>query len=219
MVSMLGWVDHLSLPAKITFGGIFALLVLSSVATVAMRLKSPGPTSKELRERVRTWWIIVAMLAIALCWSKTAAISLLAFVSFLALKEFFSMTPTRRADRRVLFWAYLAIPIQYYLAGSAWYGMFIIFIPVMMFIALPTRMWMIGVTEGFLRAASSLHWALMLTVYTLSHAAYLLVMQVSEEPRLMPINAEVDPGPGLLLFLLVLTEMNDLRLLVGQVSR
>ena len=85
------------------------------------------------------------------------------------------MTPTRRSDRRVLFYAYLAIVIQYCVAATGWYGMFIMFIPVLMFVWLPTRMWMIGQTEGFLRAAGTLHWALMVTVFSLSHAAFLLV--------------------------------------------
>ena len=31
----------------------------------------------------------------------------------------------RRADRRILFWAYLAIPIQYYLIARGWYGFFV----------------------------------------------------------------------------------------------
>ena len=53
-----------------------------------------------------------------------------AFISFLALKEYLSLIPTRRADRRALFWLYLAIPLQYYWVYCEWYGMFIIFIPV-----------------------------------------------------------------------------------------
>lgn len=201
---------ELSNEVLVTLGGIFALLLLSSIITVVLHVRRPGKTSIELRQRVRTWWVIVGMLAVAICWSATAAISLLGFVSFLALKEFLSMTPTRRADRRVLFYAYLAVPIQYYLAGSAWYGMFIVFIPVMMFIALPTRMWMIGVTAGFLRAASSLHWALMLTVFTLSHAAFLLVMELSPTSRFEPLSIDGAIGPALLLFLLVMTEANDI---------
>ena len=75
-------------------------------------------------------------------------------------------------------------------------------------------MWMIGQTEGFLRAAGTLHWALMVTVFSLSHAAFLLVMPVGEAARIAPIHpsgvAEQFPGPGLLLFLIVMTELNDI---------
>jgi phosphatidate cytidylyltransferase len=108
----------------------------------------------------------------------------------------------------------LAVIVQYYLAATAWYGMFIMFIPVLMFVWLPTRMWMIGQTDGFLRAAGTLHWALMVTVFSLSHSAFLLVMPVGASPRIAPVFpsqvAQQFPGPGLLVFLILITALNDI---------
>src|SRR5258707_9115234 len=60
---------------------------------------------------------------------------------------------------------------------------------------------LIGEMEGFIRAAGTLHWGLMVTVFSLSHAAYLLALPPSGNP--------VAGGQGLLLYLLVLTELND----------
>ena len=129
------------------------------------------------------------------------------------------MTPTRRADRRVLFYAYLSIVAQYAFAGMTWYGAFIMFIPVVMFVWIPTRMILIGHTEGFLRAAGSLHWALMLTVFSLSHAAYLFVLLPGDSPRVAPVHRIAESnlitghhaiGPGLLVFLVLVTELNDI---------
>ncbi len=205
---------HLAPEVRITIVCIFAALCVSSLASVALARWKPHRDFRELRSRVRTWWIIVGLFTVMLAWSPTAAICFLGLVSYLALKEFLSMTPTRRADRRVLFYAYLSVLVQYYFAATAWYGMFIMFIPVLMFIWLPTRMWMIGQTEGFLRAAGSLHWALMISVFSLSHAAFLLVFPVGSDPRVAPIYpsplAEQHPGPGLLMFLILLTELNDI---------
>jgi len=76
-------------------------------------------------------------------------------VSYLSLKEFFSLIPSRRADRRVMFWAYAAIPVQYAWVAQQWYWMFIIFIPVYLFLLLPTRMILIGETQGFLRSIAT----------------------------------------------------------------
>ena len=95
--------------------------------------------------------------SIAITLNTTTAVVFFGFLSFLALKEFLSLIPTRRADRRVLFWAYLSIPLQYYWVGTAWYGMFIIFIPVYIFLLLPTRSVLIGETRDFLRAAGTVH--------------------------------------------------------------
>jgi phosphatidate cytidylyltransferase len=125
----------------------------------------------------------------------------MSFLSFLALKEYFSITPTRRADRRVLFWAYLTIPLQFYWIWIGWYGMFIIFIPVYVFLFLSVRMVMAGETQGFLKAAGTLNWGIMTTVFSISHLAYLLVLPLSVNPAA--------GGAGLVFFLVVLTQLND----------
>ena len=206
--------DHLSTEVRYTLLSVFAALVVASATTIAMAIRRRDRDYSLLRSRIRTWWMITGLFALALALSPTAAVWLLACVSFLALKEFMSMSPTRRADRRVIAYAYLAIIGQYYFAATGWYGMFIMFIPVVLFVILPTRMIMIGQAEGFLRAAGTLHWGLMITVFAVSHAAFLLVFSPSESPRLpgsFPSEvAAAFPGPGLLLFLILLTELNGI---------
>jgi phosphatidate cytidylyltransferase len=182
--------------------GIITLLVVATLVVVVLKRSRPESDYTELELRVRTWWAIVAIFSFAILVNRVVAIVFLAFVSFLALKEYLSMIPTRRSDRRVLFWAYLSIPIQYYWVYKGWYGMFIIFIPVFIFLLLPMRMALIGETKGFLRAAGTLHWGLMITVFGLSHAAYLLAL---------PTNASQPAGgEGLLLYLVFLTQFNDI---------
>ena len=121
-------------------------------------------------------------------------------LSFLALKEFLSIVHTRLIDRSVIFLAYLSIPIQYYWLAMDWYGMFIIFIPVYVFLYLPMQMVLLGEHQGFIRAIGILHWGVMLTVFCMSHLAHLLTLPV--------IN--LDAGDiGLILYLIFLTELND----------
>lgn len=132
--------------------------------------------------------------------SETMTVIMFALLSFLALKELLSIVPTRQADRRVIFWAYLSIPIQYYWVGKEWYGMFLVFIPVYMFLFLPIRMVITGDTKGFIRSSGVIHWAMMLTVFGLSHMAYLLVLPVKN-----PSAGHIGP----VLFLLLTTQFND----------
>jgi hypothetical protein len=80
---------------------------------------------------------MAAVLVVAIGLSPVLTLVFLGFVSFLALKEFFSLIPTRRTDRRVLFWAYLAVPVQFYWIGTGRDGMFIVFVPVYAFVLLP----------------------------------------------------------------------------------
>lgn len=182
-----------------TIAGIYAVLLLSSLLVFVVGRRVSVLGSSDLRQRVASWWVMATLFAVAILLDRIASLVFLGFVSFLALKEYLSLIPTRRADRRVLFLAYLAIPVQYWWVGTEWYGMFIIFIPVYMFLLLPARMVLIGETEGFLRAAGTLHWGLTVCVFSLSHAAYLLML---------PGNDGVT-GAGLLLFLVIVTEGND----------
>ena len=155
---------------------VLALLLIATTCRLLLARINPDKDYTELRQRIQSWWWMIGILFVCLIVSPTTAIILFAFISFLALKEFFSIVPTRQADRRVLFWAYLSIPIQYYLVSIGWYGMFIIFIPVYVFLLLPMRMVLIGETKGFIHSAGVIHWAVMLTVFCLSHIAIFAIL-------------------------------------------
>jgi phosphatidate cytidylyltransferase len=151
---------------------------------------------------MQSWWVMVTVFSLALFLNRPVSILFFACLSFLALREYLSLIPTRRADRRILLWAYLAILLQYVWIYIGWYGMFLIFIPIYMFLFLGMRMVLMGETQGFLNAIGTLHWGLMLTVYTLSHLSYLLML-----PRSGNLVAG---GAGFLVYLVFLTEINDI---------
>lgn len=183
---------------------MITLWIVLALVSLFVFLKTKGQTSgSELRARTITWWIILGLITVVLLLGTIATLVLFGLISFLALKEYLSMIPTRRADRSVLLWAYLAIPIQYYLIAIQWYGVFIIFIPVYLFLFLPAVMVLRGETDGFLRAAGTMHWGVMLCVFAISHAAYLLEGLPAETGALRSVGGE------LLVFLLVLTALND----------
>lgn len=178
---------------------VFAVLLGASAIVFVLVRAKPGKDYRELVLRIRSWWVMITIFAVAIVLSPVSSLVFFGLVSFLALKEFLSMVPTRRADRRVLLWVYLAIPLQYVWVGQEWYGMFIVFVPVFMFLLLPALMVIHGETTGFLKAAGTLHWGMMTCVFAISHAAYLLVLNGD-----MPAG-----GAGLLLFLVFLTQGND----------
>lgn len=191
--------NTLSQPLLFALGGVYALLAVAQIIVWVLS-RNDGGSHSELAARVKSWWFMVAIFTLAVAVHTTVSIIFLAFVSFLAFKEFLAMVSSRRADRRVIFWGFLSIPFQFYWVGIGWYGMFIIFIPVYMFLLLPTRMVLVGETRGFLKAAGTLHWGLMTTVFSISHAAYLLAL---------PVGTNVAGGAGLLFFLVFLTQFND----------
>ncbi|MEQ9812700.1 MAG: phosphatidate cytidylyltransferase [Azospirillaceae bacterium] len=194
-------IDPLAPPVWWTLGGLVLLLACASALTAMLRWRYPARDWTELSDRIKSWWVLFGVFAGAIALSRTASLVFLGLMSFLALKEFFSLIPTRRVDRKVLLWAYLAIPVQYYWIATDWYQMFLIFVPVYLFLLLPAIMVVAGETRGFLRAASSLHWGVMICVFLLGHAAQLRVVPDAGNP--------VAGAAGWLLFLVITTEFND----------
>lgn len=180
---------------------IVGLLSLASVILFIAGKMFPKANLAELKSRTKSWWIMSAIFIGAIFISYKISYFFLAFLSFVAFRELYSVLGFRDSDRRAIFWALLAIPVQYYLAYIGWYGAFITFIPVGMFLLLPLRMVLKGETKGITKSMALLQWILMLSVFGISHLAYLLSL-----PDLEGFGAG---GRGLLMFLIFLTEIND----------
>ena len=191
----------LLIPSNYVLWFLGAIAIALLLATLAVYL-IPAYQQIELQQRMTSWCWIVALFATVLIVNRSITVILLGFLSFLAFKEYISLIPTRLSDRRVLFWAYLAIAIQYYWISIHWYIMFLIFIPIYAFLFLPMRMVIAGETQGFLKAIVTIHWGLMLTVFSLGHLAYLLMLPDRGNP--------IAGSAGLILYLVFITEINDI---------
>lgn len=179
---------------------IMLVLVVGTLVYFYLSHHNLNRDYQELKLRIRSWWWMIGIVFVVLYLPTQYALLFVAFLSFMALKEFLSIVPTRMTDRRMILWAYLSIPFQYYWLSIGWYGMYIIFIPVFIFLYLPMVAVLIGDTKGFIRSVGIIHWALMLTVFCVSHMAYLLVLP----------SKNLEAGSmGMLLFLLVFTQFND----------
>ncbi len=186
-------------------GGIAALLVLSSGIALVLERRVQTPEGllvvANLSARIRAWWAMTAVFVAALATGGIGSVILFGLTSFIALREFITLTPTRRADHRTLFWAFFVfVPFQYYLVATHWYGLFVIFIPVYAFLFVPVRSVLAGDTEDFLARTAKIQWGLMVAVYCVSHAPALLMLQI---PGFEGENAK------LLLYLIVVVQLSD----------
>jgi phosphatidate cytidylyltransferase len=186
-------------------GGVFAFLVVASAvgAVLARRVRTETAraTVANLNARIRAWWAMVAVFTAAVWIGPTGSILLFALISLLALREFVTLAPTRREDHRTLFWTFFLItPLQYWLIGVRWYGLFSIMIPVYAFVFVAVSNVLAGRTERFLERTATIHWGLMICVYFVSYAPALLTLEI--------------PGYGgsntrLLVFLVLVVELSD----------
>jgi phosphatidate cytidylyltransferase len=138
-------------------------------------------TVANLNDRIKAWWAMVAVFAVAFLVGKELTLALFALTSFFCLREFLSITPTRPEDHRAVAVAfYLFIPLQYWLIADGWQTLFAILIPVWAFLLLPVLAVLKGETSDFLPRTARIQWALMLTVYCISHAPALLILKFAD---------------------------------------
>jgi phosphatidate cytidylyltransferase len=134
---------------------------------------------QNLNARIRAWWMMVAVFGLAMATGGIGSIVLFALTSFLALREFITLTPTRPGDHRTLFWMFFIIlPLQYYLIAIKWYGLFAILIPVYAFLFIPIRSATAGDCENFLERTAKIQWGLMICVYCVSYVPALLSLDI-----------------------------------------
>ena len=185
-----------------------ALVVLLGVASGMTALLSRRPADEKqtasrtnLTERINAWWVMVGILAVAFLAGPTMTVILFALASFFALREFITLTPSRPGDRLPLSLAFfLVLPLQFILIGTARYGIFAIFIPVYAFLLLPSIAALRSDIDDFLSRSAKQQWGLMVTVYCLSHAPALLMLEIPGEHGRSAL---------LLFYLLLVVQMSD----------
>jgi phosphatidate cytidylyltransferase len=165
---------------------VFGILVIASVATVLLSLRDPhGPDEEARHAELRhfgsllaTSWFMVMAFWFAWATGDTMATILFALIAFFALREFITLSPTRRADHRSLVLAFFVVlPMQFVLVGTRRFDLFTVFIPVYVFLAIPVASAVSGDPHRFLERNAKLQWGIMVCIYGMSHVPALLLLE------------------------------------------
>lgn len=181
--------------------------VLTAATAVGQTLRARASTAAQtavianVNARILSWWVMCAVVLGSLLAGPIASVVLFAVLSGTALREFFSLTPTRPGDHRVLLIVFfVAIPLQYALVAARWYGLFAVLIPVYGVLCVSAAAALAGDTVRFLERLARVQWALMVCVYGVSHAPALLMLDI---PGYAGQNLK------LLLYLMLVVESSD----------
>ena len=168
---------------------VFGLLLLASIAAVLLSLREFDDAEVAEQRRsdlhnfegvLRTSWFMVLVFWIGWLAGDWVALTLFGLVSFFALREFMTLSPTRRGDHRSLVLAFFVVlPIQYWLVGSEHFDLFTVFIPVYVFLALPVASALANDPQRFLERNAKLQWGIMVCIYGMSHVPALLLLDFS----------------------------------------
>ena len=173
-------VDH---QVALLFVTLFGLLLVASAAVLLYTLREGDEARRERNERMqrdlRAVWIGAVVFWLAWVSGPAGATTAFGIFSFLALREFITLVHTRRGDHRSLLLAFfVALPLQYALVGTRAFDLFTVFVPVVVFLAIPVFSVLAGDPERFLERNAKIQWGIMVCVYGLSHAPALLLLEL-----------------------------------------
>lgn len=160
---------------------LFGLLALVTFISFSRTFGEQSDKELERRARfrldLRAAWTGSVAFWVAWISGPVGATLLFALVAFLALREFITLTHTRRADHRSLLLAFFGVlPMQFALAGAQSLNLFMVFIPVYTFFAIPVISAFGDDPQRFLERTAKIQWGIMVCVYGMSHAPALLLL-------------------------------------------
>ncbi|MDP2065412.1 MAG: phosphatidate cytidylyltransferase [Burkholderiaceae bacterium] len=166
---------------------VFGVLALASAWAFVLSLRERPDTqqgeARQLEQRyfqglLRTSWVMVVVFWIGWVLGERAATVLFAVVAFFALREFITLSPTRRGDHRSLVLAFFVVlPVQFWLVATRRFDLFTVFIPVYVFLAIPVVSALANDPHRFLERNAKLQWGIMVCVYGMSHVPALLLLE------------------------------------------
>jgi phosphatidate cytidylyltransferase len=188
-------------------GVLLLLTVATAVGQFLRRHPDRGLDPSAVRGfngRLQGWWILCTVLAAAFWLGTTATVVLFGLVSFWALREFITLTPTRPGDHRSLFWVFFAFtPAHYVLIGLNRYDIFSVFLPVYATLFVMARSAFAGDFKRFLERTAKIQAGLVVCVYCLSFAPALLHVRFQDGAAGQVANFR------LLFFLILLVQFAD----------
>lgn len=166
---------------------LFGILLVVSVTAFILSLRETPDTEagrrkaealSDFRDLVRASWYMMLVFWIGWALGETVATVLFALISFFALREFITLSPTRRGDHRALILGFFVVlPIQFVLVATRRFDLFTVFIPVYAFLALPVVSALADDPLRFLERNAKLQWGIMVCVYGMSHVPALLLLR------------------------------------------
>ncbi len=203
----------------LVIGVLTVLTVATAVGQMLRRQPASGldlPAVRNFNQRIRAWWLMAGVLVAAFLAGRIVTVLLFFGISFWALREYITVTPTRTGDHRALFWVFfLFTPLQYVLVGWEKYGLYSVLIPVYAFLFIYARVALAGDCKRFLARTANIQAGLMICVYCLSYAPALLSLELLPEllgPRSVTPAAEMPAEPAVSAAPMEPTDSDDLRL-------
>lgn len=184
-------------------GGTFGALAIGSAIRLFMLRKSDSDLVKKRIGSLKVWWLLAVLWSAAVLVGPIGTILLLAIASFLAMREYLRLIGTTNQIGNLTIAGLTVCGLVHYgligigaIAAAKW------FLPIFGLITLAALRSTSASPRDYIRTTAAVYWGAMLMIFGLSHSLFLFELSADTEPWVGPA--------GWFLFLVLLTEMNDI---------
>ena len=188
---------------------LFAVLTVGTLVRIRVLGGVVNAGAQSHLNSLRTWWALAVSLAISTILGEAGIVVLLAIAGILSLREYLELVGWKKVGSPTAVVVFASVPIYYTLALYGYNQGLLSTAPLAFLLVLGAlRAWW-GLIDDYIRTTAAMVWGLMLFVYCLSHAYFLLTLPASIQPWVGKV--------GWFLYLVLLTETNDIaQALVGR---
>lgn len=149
--------------------------------------------------RHKVWWIHPILLLVLLQPIRPFAYITIGYLCFSALKDYLTLIHTHKMDRLSVLLSYLSIPLLLYWAATDRYGLYVIWIPLVLFFGIWLSLHLRGKRLFVRSTVRPLFWGMIIFLFGIGHLALVLVTPREMAPSLFP--------RGNVLYLVVLVQL------------
>lgn len=182
------------------------LTVGTGVRLVALRNATADLVQKRMGS-LKVWWVLALLMSVAAIFGQVGATLLFAVASVLAMREYLRLVGDRKTIGDVALGAL-------FVTGAVHYGLILAgqvetarwFLPITALLLFGAIRAPVRTPDDYTRLTAASYWGMMLMVYAFSHALFFFQLDATFSPGLEPAVGVV----GWFLFIVILTEMNDI---------
>ncbi len=184
---------------------IACMFTVLTGGTIVRMVALRGTTANDARPRVdslKTWWALAMVLTAAVVFGEKGILILVASCGVLGLREYLGLVGWKALGRPTAHVVWVLVAMYYLSILSGRETMARDSGPIVFLIALGAVRASLRLVQGYIRTTAAVLWGLMLFVYCLSHAYFLVTISDKVEPMVGRV--------GWFLYLIILTETNDI---------
>jgi len=182
--------------------GLFTVLAGGTVARMVTRRGTAAEVAKPRVDSLKTWWSLAVLLTAAVAFGERGVLILVSICGVLGLREYLGLVGWKAIGHSTATIVWVLVAMYYLSILSGLEKMARDSGPVVFLIVLGAIRASLRLVDGYIRTTAAVFWGLMLFVFCLSHAYFLVGISDTVEPTVGSV--------GWFLYLVILTETNDI---------